>query len=130
MTENEKIELKQLKLNSTTLTIDDRKYVKLIVEKHKIECFESNFIEADKICNNLIKNKKAWGCISDDMDMFAYGMPFILRDLNIDNETVVLYDTYKIINILNMSMENFKNICLFWDHYLPFLQDKRNCDNR
>uniref|UniRef100_A0A6C0H6E4 XPG N-terminal domain-containing protein n=1 Tax=viral metagenome TaxID=1070528 RepID=A0A6C0H6E4_9ZZZZ len=112
LTPDEKIELKQLKLNSTTLTIEDRINVKSIVENCKIEYFESNLIEADKICDNLIKNKKAWGCISDDMDMFAYGMPFILRDLNIDNETVVLYDTNKIINILNISMENFKNICL------------------
>ena len=41
--------------------------------------------EADVLCSNLIHSKKVDACLSDDMDMFAYGCNKVLRHLSLLN---------------------------------------------
>ena len=68
--------------------------------------------EADQLCASYVINGKAWACLSDDMDLFVYGCPRILRYFSILNESVVLYDNEKILKFYNISQNNFKRICI------------------
>jgi flap endonuclease-1 len=66
--------------------------------------------EADRLCAYLLKNGKAWGCISDDMDMFLYGCSFVMRNLSLMNHTILLYDTNIILSELEMTEKQFCEI--------------------
>ena len=68
--------------------------------------------EADVLCAKMVLQKKAYACISDDMDLFVYGCPRVLRYLNIKKQTMCLYDTDKILKQLNISYTNFKTMCI------------------
>ena len=54
--------------------------------------------EADKLCAELVINKTAYACMSDDMDLFVYGCPIVLRLFNISRRNVVRYDLQKILS--------------------------------
>ena len=66
--------------------------------------------ESDVLCVNMVKKGKAWACLSDDMDMFVYGCPRVLRYISLQNHSVVFYDTGNILTELNMSMKLFREI--------------------
>ena len=68
--------------------------------------------EADPYCAQLVKNNYAYACLSEDMDQFVYGTPRVLRYLNINQESMCIYTLKKILHELNMSHENFKDICV------------------
>jgi len=68
--------------------------------------------EADVLCAKMVLQKKAYACVSDDMDLFVYGCPRVLRYLNIKKQTMCLYDTDKILKQLNISYTNFKTMCI------------------
>ena len=68
--------------------------------------------EADVLCAKMVLQKKAYACISDDMDLFVYGCPRVLRYLNLKKQTMCLYDTDKILKQLNISYTNFKTMCI------------------
>lgn len=68
--------------------------------------------ESDGICARLVQRKVAYACMSEDMDMFAYGCPRVLRYMSLLHGTVVLYDLKGILNTLKISIEDFKNICI------------------
>ena len=68
--------------------------------------------EADVLCAKMVLQKKAYACISDDMDLFVYGCPRVLRYLNLKKQTMCLYDTEKILKQLNISYTNFKTMCI------------------
>jgi 5'-3' exonuclease len=68
--------------------------------------------EADQLCAMLTITGKVWGCMSEDMDMFIYGCPRIIRYFNINNENVKLYNVENILYELNVTFNNFKQICI------------------
>ncbi len=68
--------------------------------------------EADKLCAILNIKGKVWGCLSEDMDMFVYGCKNVLRYLSLNNHTVVWYETKNILNKLNISQKELKEICI------------------
>ena len=76
------------------------------------ENYYESYTEADGIIAKLAKEKKVWGCLSEDMDMFVYGCPIILRYFSILKEEVVIYDLNKILNSLNLTHDEFKDICI------------------
>ena len=67
--------------------------------------------EADKLCAELVINKTAYACMSDDMDLFVYGCPIVLRLFNISKRNVVRYDLQKILSYLNMDIKDFRVMC-------------------
>ena len=67
--------------------------------------------EADKLCAELVINKTAYACMSDDMDLFVYGCPVVLRLLNMSKRNVVMYNMEKILSCLNMKMDDFRIMC-------------------
>jgi 5'-3' exonuclease len=66
--------------------------------------------EADKLCVYMVKTELAWACLSDDMDMFVYGCPRVLRHASLLKHNVILYDLNIILNELNMTMSEFRQI--------------------
>lgn len=68
--------------------------------------------EADELCALLVIKKKVWACLSEDMDLFVYGCNRVLRYLSLTNKSVVLYYTKGILEHLNMTQTEFREICI------------------
>ena len=68
--------------------------------------------EADQLCAKLVLNKSVYACLSDDMDLFVYGCPRILRGLSLLKSTVVMYDFKKVLDCLHISIDDFRKICV------------------
>ncbi len=105
------IEYNKLKRTSVCITREKVKSIKELFNDNNVHYINA-VQEADQVCALLVSQKNFWGCISDDMDMFVYGCRFIIRDLNIFNETAVLYNLNDILCELNITYENFKRICI------------------
>ena len=68
--------------------------------------------EADIVCAKLVIKKYAYACLSEDMDMFVYGCPRIIRYLSLSNENCVLYTLDIILKELDLTFNEFKEICI------------------
>jgi flap endonuclease-1 len=68
--------------------------------------------EADELCALLVIKKKVWACLSEDMDLFVYGCNRVLRYLSLVNQSFVLYHTKGILESLNMTQKEFREICV------------------
>ena len=74
--------------------------------------------EADPLCAYLVQTGKAWACMSDDMDMFAYGCPRILRNTHLMSGTTSLFEMDHILESLNITLTEFRQLALLYgnDH--------------
>lgn len=68
--------------------------------------------EADNLCAWLTIKKKAYACLSEDMDMFVYGCPRILRYFSIHKEKMIMYDTKQILKQLQLKLSEFRELCV------------------
>ena len=68
--------------------------------------------EADELCVKLVKKKMVYGCLSEDMDMFVYGCDRVYRYLSLLNNTLIVYDMKKILEILDLTQTQFREICV------------------
>jgi len=68
--------------------------------------------EADELCATLVLKKKVWGCMSEDMDLFAYGCTMVLRYFSLINRTVVVYFMKEILQELGITQKEFREICV------------------
>jgi hypothetical protein len=102
-------EMENLKRQIVRIRDDDIVKVKKLMDAYGITYYDAPG-EADRLCAYLLKNGKAWGCISDDMDMFLYGCPFVMRNLSLMNHTILLYDTNIILSELEMTEKQFCEI--------------------
>jgi len=68
--------------------------------------------ESDSVCANLVNQSIAWGCLSNDSDMFVYNCKYIIKHLNLYRQTVSIYNTTSILRQLFISPTNFKIVCL------------------
>ena len=96
---------------SVRITEEDTKIVKDLLATLGIMYIDAPY-EADEICAILVLYKKAYACLSEDTDMFAYGCCNILRTLNIFDETVVQYNMPRILRSLRVSQTAFREICI------------------
>ena len=96
---------------SIRITEEDTKIVKDLLATLGIMYIDAPY-EADEICAILVLYKKAYACLSEDTDMFAYGCCNILRTLNIFDETVVQYSMPRILRSLRLSQTAFREICI------------------
>jgi 5'-3' exonuclease len=102
-------QLENIKKQCVNVTNEDIQSVKQLIEFYGAQYYEAEN-EADQLIAYLVNSKKAWGCISDDMDMFVYGCSRVFRHLSLLNHTLILYDTKSILNDLEMSMDEFREI--------------------
>ena len=68
--------------------------------------------EADALCAQMVLKRKAYACVSDDTDLLVYGCCRVLRHINLFDQTITLYDMNKILNILGITMKEFRQICV------------------
>jgi len=68
--------------------------------------------EADELCAKLVINKKAYACLSEDMDLFLYGCPRVLRYMSLTTSTFIIYYLDKILQDLSLTLKEFKEICV------------------
>lgn len=68
--------------------------------------------EADVLCAKLVLHGKVWACLSEDMDMFVYGVNRVIRYLSLLNHTAVLYNTEGILHNLDITQKELREICV------------------
>ena len=68
--------------------------------------------EADELCALFVLKNKAWACMSEDMDMFVYGVPRVIRYFSLLNHTIVLYNISSILQELKMTQKEFSEVCI------------------
>ena len=124
--------LKQ-KLENTNVSVDDKAEIisnmdllkkqfiyitreKINIVKSLIRSYGATYYdapgEADELCALLVLKNKVWACLSEDMDMFVYGCPRVLRYFSLMNQTVVLYNTEGILENLDISQKELREICV------------------
>jgi len=101
-------EMDDLKKQFVRLNDSDIRNAKLLMQYYGVNYIESRG-EADELCAYLVKHGYAWGCMSDDMDMFLYGCPRVIRHVSLMNHTAVVYDTARILRELGMPFADFKD---------------------
>jgi XPG I-region/XPG N-terminal domain len=102
-------EMENLKRQMVRIREEDVQKVKKLMDAYGVTHFDAKG-EADKLCAYLLKIGKAWACMSDDMDMFLYRCPYVIRNLSLMNHTVTLYDTKLILEELEMTETKFCEI--------------------
>jgi flap endonuclease-1 len=105
------LNIEKLKRQTIFITREKIEQVKNIIRINGATYYDAPQ-EADELCSILTIREQVWGCISEDMDMFIYGCPRIIRYFNIHKQIVKLYDIENILFELNVSFNDFKQICI------------------
>jgi flap endonuclease-1 len=86
--------------------------------------------ESDEICALLTIKGKVWATMSEDMDMFVYGCPRVIRYISLLNHSAVLYDTKRILEILGITQKDLREICvLSGTDYNSVVEETKNSPN-
>ncbi len=101
----------QLKKQFIVINRDKIEQVKALMRAYGVTYYDAPG-EADELCASLVVKKKVWACLSEDMDLFVYGCTRVIRYFSIINHTVVLYYMKEILEELNMTQKEFKEICV------------------
>lgn len=106
-------ELAKYKRDSTKISACEIDEVKKLMDLMDIEYYQADN-EADGVCAYMTNDKKGniWGCLSEDTDMFVYGCKKTLRYISLMNHTVVIYDQRTILKNLNMTQNDFIEMCI------------------
>jgi hypothetical protein len=105
------IEMDKLKKQFIRISESDISKSKEIMRSYGVPYIESRG-ESDHLCAFLVKHGFAWACLSDDMDMFLYGCPRVIRHLSLLNHEGVYYDTTQILFDLDMTQDVFNDIAI------------------
>jgi len=104
-------ELDLLKRESTSISYDNLATTKALINAYGAK-YEQAEGEADVLCVQLVLSGKAWGCMSDDMDMFVYGCPRVFRHFSLVNHDVIAYDFSAMLSDLEMDIQTFREIAV------------------
>ena len=85
--------------------------LKRLMREFGVEYIESDG-ESDLLCAYLVKCGFAQACMSDDMDLFLYGCPVVLRHVNIWHSTGVEYRLDTILRDMAVSLHGFQMVCI------------------
>ena len=85
--------------------------VKTLIRAYGATYFDAHG-EADELCAQLVLKNKVWACLSEDMDMFVYGCPRVIRYLSLLKHNVVLYDVKEILKRLGVTQKQLREICI------------------
>ena len=103
--------LNNLKRATTKINWEDIELVKRLFDSYGIKYMTANG-EADVLCASLVLKKKVYAVLTEDMDLFAYTCPVVLRYFSLANHTCILYDLSKILKKLDINKENFRILCV------------------
>ena len=105
--------MEQLKKKFISIKYDDIQNVKTLLQAYGMTYFEAPG-EADILCAKLVTNNIVYACLSEDTDMFVYGCGRVLRYLSLTLSNVVIYDLNNILKTLNVTIDEFKRICILY----------------
>ena len=132
--ENDKQEIIQnmdlLKKKFVSISKYDIENVKKLIRAYGATYFDAHG-EADELCALLTIKEKVWACLSEDMDMFLYGCPRVIRYLSLLNHTVVLYDLKGILTELQLNQTQLREICILsgTDYNIKIVNDDNKKSN-
>ena len=133
--------IKTLIRNTISITSKDYKEIKAFLDNYGIQWVIAEG-EADVLCATIVKEGRAYACLSEDMDLFVYGCPIVLRYMSLINHCFVIYDLHQILSALQIPFKEFqiicilsgtdynhsnKNIYLFYNLYKLFKFSKETC---
>jgi hypothetical protein len=104
-------ELDALKKQFTYITKKQIADVKTMISAFHAQYIEANG-ESDEVCAQMVLAGEAYAVMSEDMDMFVYGCPIVLRYTSLLNHTTVLYDLKGILNTLGITQKELREICV------------------
>ena len=112
-TDLEILELKKVKNKKKSANIikNDIKNVKKLFKHFGIPYIHLDY-EADIICANLVKTKLCDYCLSDDMDLLAFGCNKIIRNLSFKTNNVSIYCLENILKSLKLTYQQFIDLCI------------------
>ena len=106
-----KKDIVELKKKMVKINNKDTANVKNIIKYTGLTCIVAEG-EAEQLCAELVINKLAFGCLSEDTDLFVYSCPHIFRYISLVNHKLIFYDTKKMLNHLFLTKQEFNTICL------------------
>jgi 5'-3' exonuclease len=101
----------QLKKKIIYITKEKTEKVKELIRNYGATYYDAPR-EADELCAMLVINKVVWACLSEDMDMFVYGCTRVIRYFSLMNHTGILYYTKGILEELELTQNEFREICV------------------
>ena len=117
-----------LKKQFVTISKSQIQLVKVLIRSYGATYFDAPG-EADELCASLVIKNKVWACLSEDMDMFVYGCPRVLRYLSLMNQTIVLYNTEGILHNLDITQKELREICVISGTDYNCNLDNKNAPN-
>ena len=85
--------------------------LKRLMREFGVQYIESDG-ESDLLCAYIVKCGFAQACMSDDMDLFLYGCPVVIRHVNIWHSTGVEYTLDTILKDMAVSLHGFQMVCV------------------
>ena len=101
----------ECKKRSLRITMDDIQQVKLLMDSLNVYYCDAPE-EADVVCSHYVEKGYAWACVSDDMDMFAYGCPRVIREWNVYKLHATLYDLQSITKDIKIPLQYLRSVLL------------------
>ena len=80
-----------LKKKFVSINKNDIESVKMLIRSYGATYYDAPG-EADELCAMLNIKNKVWASLSEDMDMFVYGCPRVIRYFSLLNHTAIVYD--------------------------------------
>lgn len=111
----DKLDKHQSSIIKQSTTVVSKHHFKMV--QQLFDFYNVNWIiaegEADDTCAHMVIKGDAWACLSQDMDMFIYGCPRVLRNINLNLKSVMMYDTANILKDLELTQNTFREICVY-----------------
>ncbi len=102
--------LQTLKKQFVRIKDTDIKNVQQLLDLFGISWVEAHG-EADLLCAQLMYTKRVDACMSEDMDLFAYGCNCVLRHISLYKQNIINYDLKEILTqIGGYNVQEFKQI--------------------
>ncbi len=98
------------KKRSTRITKENIETTKSIIDFYKLPRIDANG-EAEELCVAYVIKNVVFACLSDDTDVFAYGCTRVLRNLDINKETIDFYKLKDICKDLSISKHDLRCLC-------------------
>ena len=102
ISQKQKYELDKLKRSMVKITKEDVYLIKSMFDAYGISHITA-IGEADVLCASLVIKKKVYAVLTEDMDLFAYGSPIILRYFSLSQHSCILYNLNIILDKLNIN---------------------------
>jgi 5'-3' exonuclease len=102
-------EMEKLKKQFIYIKESDYKVVKQLLDDSGVHWIDAPG-EADELCAHFMHTGQAYACLSEDMDMFAYGCCRVLRHFSLVKHNVLLYDLEQILYKLQMNVQEFRQV--------------------